>query len=809
MHRRTHVRAVGAALALVTALAVVPGAPANALPVKDAPGTPGVAAMWTSGDKVGLGTSATTASTVWYTLGDGTATDVFYPTADRSQVQDLQFVVSDGVAYTSVERDDTDHQVVLVDDHSLEYRQIDTAKDGSYRITKTYITDPDRSTVLVSSRFEQLLGVTPLQLYVLFNPSIGGDGNHNTGSVSGSILLASGGGFASALSSSLPFSRVSNGYSGTASDGYTQLRAAHTLTDLYDTASTSGNIVQTAEVPVGRDTSFTLALGFGTSTAGALSAAAASSSAGFANREALFNGGWHARLAPLPLPSSVSSDPLLTTQYDVALMGLEAHEDKLHPGAFVASLSTPWGQSRPGDTSVSGYHSVWPRDLYEIATALLAAGDRAAAGRALDFMLNSQERADGTLPHNSHVDGKDTELGGLQLDEVADPAILAAQLGRTDAATWAKIKLSADYVVAHGPWTPQERWEEQAGFSPATIASEIAGLVSAAGIASANGDTGAANTYLDTADLWQASVESWTVTHTGKIATPHYERIDPSGAPDSGANVCDTNGAGCSDARELVDPSFLELVRLGIKPADDPVIAASVGVVDARLKVDTPAGPMWHRYDLDGYGEHADGSPFDGKAGGKGGPWPVLSGERGEYELANGRDAVPYLTAMAKSANAGYMIAEQVWDRTATARFTPGQPTDSAAPLAWAMAQYVRLAQSISAGHNLETPAAVSARYSGAVEATFSVNAPTSWGDSVYVVGDIPALGAWDPNEAIRLSSATYPDWAARVSLPAGAAIQYKFIKKAADGTVTWESGDNRLATLPAAGDVSYGGSWR
>ena len=535
-------------------------------------------------------------------------------------------------------------------------------------------------------------------------------------------------------------------------------------------------------------------------------------------------GGWHNWFTTLKAaPASVASTPKLLTQYDVALMTLRAHEDKTHQGAFVASLSTPWGEARTGQEP--GYHAIWARDLYNTASALNAAGDKAAAVRALNYIIGTQEVATGAdagvIPHNSLVTGGSTGLTGIQYDEIADPAILADQLGVTDAATWAKIKLSADYLVAHGVNTPQERWEEQGGYSPSTIAAEIAGLVSAADIATRNGDTGRAQTYLATADNWQASVESWTVTHTGDISTALYERINRNGAPDENQTITDGNGWLSLDARDEIDGGFLELTRLGVKPANDAVVGASVSVVDSVLKTDIPGvGPMWHRYSEDGYGERPDGAPFGGADTGAGHTtgrdWPVLTGERGEYELANGHvdTAKADLAAMAATANAAYMIPEQVWDTTSIPGFTEGTATNSAAPLAWADAQFVRLALSISAPHvagapaNVETPKIVADRYANQINVTFTENATTSWGDTLYVVGAGAALGNWNTDKAIRLSSATYPNWSVRVGLSAGSAIEYKFFTKAADGSIHWQATGNTKRTLPASGDVTYTGTF-
>ena len=63
----------------------------------------------------------------------------------------------------------------------------------------------------------------------------------------------------------------------------------------------------------------------------------------------------------------------------------------------------------------------------------------------------------------------------------------------------------------HAPFTPGERWENQSGYSPSSTASEIAGLVCAAHIAQANGDSVSAQLYLTTADSWQSQLEK-TVT---------------------------------------------------------------------------------------------------------------------------------------------------------------------------------------------------------------------------------------------------------------------------------------------------------
>jgi glucoamylase len=675
-----------------------------------APGAPGTGGAWTTGAKHGLGTATTTASKVWFTLGQGITHEVYYPQLDVPNVQDLQYVVTDGVSYTDLERDATTHTVTLPDPRALRYQQVNTARRGTYRITKTYVTDPERATVLVRTRFQVLSG-PPLKLYVLYNPSLGNSAMGDVGRTAGGRLLASDGPVASALAASGGFTAATSGYSGTPSDGLIDLRD-HRLDAVHESATAPGNLVQLAGLPVAADSTFTVALSFGATQDAAAGAAAASLRRGFGPVAAAYAAGWHRYLGSLPAPPRSVTRHGLTTQYQVAVMALKAHEDKTWRGAFVASMSVPWGHVVNADTCcASGYHAVWARDLYHVATASLAAGDRAAANRALDHLLTVQRRPDGSYPQNARLDGTPV-WGGLQLDQVAFPLVLAWQLGRTDAVTYAKLKPSAQFLVSRGPGTPQERWEEEGGYSPSTIAAEIAGLVCAADIAARNGDTAAAATYRRVADDWQRRIESWTVTSTGHLPggqRRYYERIDDNGNPDDGHYLEINNGGGWHDERDVVDGGFLELVRLGVKPAADPVVAASLPVLDAAVRRDTPSGPMWYRYNHDGYGETADGRPYTGAGVGR--LWPILTGERGEYELARGRDAQPYLTAMARAANEGFLVPEQVWDRADAHGFTFGEGTDSATPLAWSLAQFVRLARSVDAGRNVETPAVVASRY--------------------------------------------------------------------------------------------------
>ncbi|MDQ1640808.1 MAG: glucoamylase [Actinomycetota bacterium] len=713
-------RGLAAVAVAVTGIALLGAPPASGAspspgspPSGAAPGAPGGHSSWTTGAKDGLGTSTTTGSKVWHTLTQGVLSEVYYPTVDVANVQDLQLVVTDGRTFTDLERDATSHRIVLLDPTSLTYQQIDTDLDGRYRIEKTYVDDPARSTVLLSIRVRSLDGGTYTP-YVLYNPSLNNSGMGDSGDAVGQALVASDGNVASALVATPAFTRISSGYAET-SDGWTDLKTDHRLDWTYKTAA-DGNLVQTGQLAAaskGKPSDATVALGFGSTTTAALGTASASLRLPFAATRDAYIAGWQAYLASIAAPpASVTGSAALTTQYNVAVMTLKAHEDKTYRGANIASLTVPWGQAVNADNAgVGGYHLVWARDLYLVATAQIAAGDSAAANRSLTYLFTVQQKPDGSFPQNSRLDGT-PYWGGLQLDEVAFPVVLAQMLGRTGAQDWAHVKKAADFIVGHGPSSPQERWEEEGGYSPSTIAAEIAGLVSAASIARVNGDAASAALYTGVADNWQRRVVDWTFTTSGPLGDGKYfERIDDNGNPNDGHTLDINNGGGAYDERSIVDAGFLDLVRLGVVAPSDAHVAASLPEVDSTIKVTTPNGDFWYRYNHDGYGEKADGSPYDGTGVGR--LWPLLTGERGEYVLANGGSASAYLQTIARSANAGYLIPEQVWDRASTAAFTEGEGTGSATPLAWSMAQFVRLAVSIVAGHPVETPAVVAARYAG------------------------------------------------------------------------------------------------
>lgn len=690
-------------------------------------GHPGVCPNWAPSTLTFLGTASNSTSKVWFTGFDGILGEIFYPWADRPATVDWQFLVGDARhTWVDEEKQDTTSQVTLNDARSLSWNITNTAKNRSYQIHKTIFTDPNRNTLIQQITFTALKGtVGDFNLYTLYHPALSNQGQATTGystTYNGMNMLVaknSTSSEATALASSLPFKAgmMSNGFVAR-SDGWQDLkggRADFTMNWTYESA-TNGNIAQMAMFDLSSYTNeksitFNLVLGFGNSDSEAETIATATLGDNFSTMLSVYNAQWHNYTNSLN-----TFDGIADQQYYVAAMAIKAATDK-DTGAIVAGLGNPWGNSNYsictplGISMQGGYHLVWPRDLYKIASALIIAGDTATASKSLDWLLTTMQQPDGHFLQNAFLDGT-PYWNSVQMDEVAFPIILAWKLGRTDADTYTQhIQPAADFIVKHGPVTGQERWEESAGYSPGTIAAEIAGLVCAADIAKINRDTTSEAKYLAIADSWQSRVESWTFTTSGSIGNgKYYERLDDNGNPNDGHVLYVRNGGGFHDERSIVDSSFLELVRLGVKPWDDPYILSSIEAVDSTIKhTITGKGDGWFRYNHDGYGETKTGADYTGAGIGR--LWPIFTGERGHFVIASGQKAENYLATMRAFANSSYMIPEQVWDNHAPAGYTPGTPTKSMTPLSWSMAEYITLLASNYSGQVMDMPAIVQERY--------------------------------------------------------------------------------------------------
>jgi glucoamylase len=675
-----------------------------------------------------VGTAYSADSRIWFTLWNGCVTEVYFPTIDRPQIRDLQYLVTDGQTFFHDERKTLRGQTERSSQHALSYRVTCNDPEGRYRIVKEVITAPHLPCLLQRTRLEgdgTLL--RRLRLYVLCAPhlQVGGRGNNAyVLEVGGrTILAAEKGGTWLALAASVPFARVSCGFVG-ASDGWTDLARDFRMDWEFDRAE-DGNVALMGELGLDGAVEFTTALAFGDGLHNAVTALFGALAIPFRDQRARYVEQWDRSCKKiLPLESASSDGGHL---YHASYGLLLAHEDKTFHGAFIASLSIPWGEVR-GDEDTGGYHLVWTRDMTQSATALLAAGNTETPLRALVYLAVNQND-DGGFPQNFWING-DSYWGGIQLDEVAFPVLLAWRLHEhgslRDFDPYPMVMRAAAYLIRNGPATQQERWEEASGHSPSTLAASIAALVVAACLARERADEATARFLEDYADFLESHLEPWTVTSEGTLhpdITRHYIRIRPldvhDPAPDEDPNrgwlkVANRGPESRRElaAKEVVDAGFLELVRYGVRRPDDPIIMDSLRVVDAVLRVETPHGPCWRRYNHDGYGQGEDGAPFAGW--GQGRAWPLLTGERGHYELAAGHDVRPFIRAMEGFASPTGLLPEQVWDEAdrPAAHMHLGRPTGSAMPLMWAHAEYLKLLRSASDGKVFDRIPAVAERYS-------------------------------------------------------------------------------------------------
>ena len=673
-----------------------------------APGGPGIEPRWSRGAKAAVGTAYSTSSRVWYTLDRGCITEVYYPTIDSPQIRDLQFLVTDGETFLHDERRNFVSEIDCLSEAALGFQVINRETEGRYTIYKTIIADSHQNCLLVRVRLEappELLA--NLRMYVLCAPHLEIGGWHNNGYVLNvgrrKYLGAQKGNTWLTLAATIPFTEQSCGYVGV-NDGWTDLADNYRLDWQYD-AALDGNIALTGGLDLSRSTEFIVGLAFGTTQHNALSTLAQSLSIPFDETLKSFVRQWERTSRRFALGAA---DP--STLFERSVNLLLAHEDKTYPGAMIASLSIPWGDEQ-SDDATGGYHLVWTRDLVKSVTALLAVGDFRTPLRALIYLAVSQ-RNDGGFFQNFWIDGR-PYWSGIQLDEVAFPVLLAWRLWKCDALgnfnPFQMVARAAGFLIREGPITPQDRWEEARGYSPSTLAVHVAALLCAADFFADRGEDGTAAFVRDYADFLESHIEQWTVTTEGTLVpgiTRHYIRLNPASAidcsdedPNDGTLTLANQRPGNRvefPAKEIVDAGFLELVRYGIRSAHDPLIEDSLRVVDAVLKVDTPSGPCWRRYNHDGFGQREDGTGY--KGWGMGRPWPLLSGERGHYEIAAGRDANPFLRTLENFAQGIGLIPEQIWDGPdlpfAHLRF--GGPTNAAMPLLWAHSEYVKLQRSVA-----------------------------------------------------------------------------------------------------------------
>ena len=724
--------------------------------IAEAPGAPGISPTWCSSAKDMVG-CALESSRLWFTLGRGIINEVYYPRIDIPQIRDLGFIIADDDGFW-VELKRLDQYELSLAGPGIPAITV-VHRHPRFSLTLRITPDPQRDVLLIETTLD---GDAALRPYVLLAPHLGGTGHDNHAWADHHrghrILWAEQGPFGLALAAGDArqrdgFDLMSAGFVGV-SDGWRDFTQNNAMRWRYEHAG-PGNVALMGRLP----RRAVLALGFGSSKESAATLALSALPREFDEpwrRQIAAWEAWHhqcqyqfSATADLPEP--------LRRQILLSAMVLRVHQDQTFPGAMVASLSIPWGNIRD---ERGGYHLVWPRDLVECAGALLALGADDKAREILRYLMATQYD-DGHWCQNQWLGGK-SFWEGIQLDEAAFPVLLAAALHERNALDGINVedmvKRSLSFIARNGPASDQDRWEENAGVNTYTLTICISALVAGAQFLTAD----EATTALAFADYWNSRIEDWTVVYGTALAqrygiSGYYVRTEPRRALIDEEAMHQTlpvknrlQDPGLK-AEEQVGNDFLQLVRFGLRHADDPLIEASVKITDALLRVETPNGSAWHRYNGDGYGEHDDGSPFDGTGVGR--AWPLLAGERGHYELVAGNSPLPYLQAMAAMSGPGGMIPEQVWDGEALAmhRLSPGTPTGSAMPLAWAHAEFIKLAYSWAIKQPFDRPSSVWERYQG--------RRPTC------------AFGIWSPRAPLATLSAGQT---LRIALPRPATIRWQ-----------------------------------
>jgi glucoamylase len=687
-------------------------------------GGPGLEPRWTSSVKDAVVTAYAASSRIWFTCSHGILNEVYFPTIDHAQVRDMEFLVTDGETFVHEEKRDLKTEFEYIDPEALGVRYVNRDPDGRYSLTKEMICDPHHGVVLTKVRLEGREDLMPqLKVYALLAPHLNGGGAGNSAravDLAGhKVVMAWKNEWSLLMAASCGFRRVSCGFVG-ASDGWQDLMQNFRMDWEFGSAM-NGNVAVMGEIDLDCNgwfaserggasgtlaREFMLAIGIGEGHHTAAQKTMSAMAMPFEEHRKRFIEQWRRAAHPDWLAAKAQDEGKLMRASHAVLL---AHEDKAFPGAFVASASIPWGQVK-GDDDLGGYHLVWTRDLVQTATALLACGRAETARRALVYLACTQQ-PDGGFAQNFWIDGT-PYWSGKQLDEVAFPLMLAWRLwkagGLGELHMFPFVERAAGFLVRHAPITHQERWEENAGYSPSTLAAVISGLICAAEMARAHESAELGEFLEEYADWIEGHLEDWTVTNEGVLhpeVKRHYMRIRP---PECGeAYVHESCGSEIVrlanrppgartefEAREIIDAGFLELVRYGVRRADDPLIVDSLKVVDAVLKRDLPQGPGWIRYNGDGYGQRPDGGPYQGW--GQGRVWPLLTGERAHFELAAGKDVGPLVATLERFATCGQLLPEQVWDEADRPErsLRMGAPAGSAVPLVWAHAEYLKLLRS-------------------------------------------------------------------------------------------------------------------
>jgi len=682
-------------------------------------GAPGMQGSWASARKVQVGTynedGQSAKSPLWFTLAEGTLTEIYYPTIDQGQMKDSQFLITDGKSFFHQEKD-LQHKVEVLSPSLVRISNQDS--EGHFKISHTFFTLKDSSTLI--DEVEVQTTVNDIHFYLLTNPQLNNTAANDKALVTNDGFLFNENQIQLQVSTTAGFRKKSVGFVGS-SDGYQDLVGDYQMNNSFKTA-TNGNVASTGEIEIPQVAGtyhFYIIYNFGDSSNNAKKLA------DYTQAKNDYVSSWNNYLNNLKVPKNLTGAQLLL--YLRSLYTLKCHEDKLNPGAFIASLSVPWGESQkenPGE-QVGGYHLIWPRDLFNVAVALLNSGDYPAALRALRFLKKIQFKEGsghwnlnpriipkaGAWSQNTWVTGQ-PYWQGLQIDQTAFPIhlfyhILLKTPVEDRPALLAEfhpmLSSALNFIATYGPWTHQERWEENFGISPSSFSAAASALIIGSKIYP---NTTYGQNLLNIANQWlytpNDNIDTWTFTKNGPYGDGHYylrmaggSSYDANWNPNDNSSIHIANSSMKIPQNKVLDQGFLQLVLLGLRPGNSPEVKASKAILDGQISYATPKGRGWYRYSFDAYGEE-----------GKGRLWPLLSGEHARYAIERfsakdmswddvSHETTGIVNSFMGFANNGLMIPEQVFENS-------GEGTGSATPLAWSHAEYIKLLWSVDNKHNIE-----------------------------------------------------------------------------------------------------------
>ncbi len=683
-------------------------------------GKPGIPPRWTSSAKEGVGTSTERSSRIHFTVSHGILNEVYFPGLDRAQIRDQEFLlVCDGAFYE--EKRDTEHTTETYRKGVPCYVITNKEPTGKFSLEKTIFIDGENDTLVQHVDFTQSKNVNNSQIYSLISPHLDNGGSGNSAWIDTykgrKFQFASKNGMYLALYSPNAQGKMSCGFSGY-SDGWQDIRNNKTMMYQFQKAE-GGNVAMTAEINPETKGTFNVYIAFGASAEEAAMKTIRSSCIPWEKSLRNYTEGWLSYRKKNTKTKLLKADHTLV---DNSYLVLKSHISK-EPlsGGIIASLSIPWGFHKTDD-DLGGYHLIWGRDMVEAAQALLILGDVRGSVDALKFLQATQED-DGHWPQNMWLEGS-PYWKGLQMDETAFPVLLLHDLwkhGHIELQPFIEmLKKAAKFIISNGPVTDQDRWEEDGGYSAFTIGVEIMALNKAAEIFESVGMKEESQLAQDLGDIYAKNIDRWLYRKGTSLSEKygvegHYVRISNSDQSDQQYIPIKNRPWNSTLVKvdSVISTGSLSLVRFGIRNHDDKKILNTLKIIDGELMTKTDNGYLWHRYSKDGYGEHANGAPFDGTGIGRG--WPLLSGERANYEIASGNmdRAEELFSSMEKFSNVGGMIPEQVWDSEDIPErgLYKGKPSGSAMPLVWAHAEYVKTAWALENGRPYDQDQNVFERY--------------------------------------------------------------------------------------------------